>query len=54
MQEIWVVPTQIAESDPSVMVCMDLVGLFEIRTTAKHISTLSACTHNDRSSHWLV
>jgi hypothetical protein len=42
-------PPKIAESDPWVMVCVDLVGPFTIRTPAKN--TLSACTHNDGSRY---
>jgi hypothetical protein len=34
-------PPKIAESDPWVMVCVDLVGLFTIRTSAKTHSLLA-------------
>jgi RNase H-like domain found in reverse transcriptase/Integrase zinc binding domain len=44
-------PPKTAESDPWVMVCVDLVGPFTIKTPLK---THSPCSHNDRSSHWMV
>jgi hypothetical protein len=34
-------PTKIADSDPWVMVCVDLVGLFTIRTPGKTNSLLA-------------
>ena len=37
-------PPKTAESDPWVMVCVDLVGPFTIR---HHSDTLSACSHYD-------
>jgi hypothetical protein len=50
-QEIWLIPTKIAESDPWVMVCVDLVGLFTIRTPAKTHSLL-AFTMIDPATGW--
>ena len=43
-------PPKKAESDPWVMVCVDLVGPFTIKTQ----DTLTAGTHYDRSSHRMV
>jgi Integrase zinc binding domain len=45
-------PPKTAESDPWVMLCVDLVGFFYNKDTTQ--DTLSACTHYDRSSHWMV
>jgi hypothetical protein len=44
-------PLKIAEYDPWIMVCVNLVGLFIIRTPAKTHSLCFACTHDDRSSN---
>jgi hypothetical protein len=43
-------PPKIAESDPWVMVCVDLVGPFTIRTSAKTHSLL-ALTMIDQEKH---
>jgi hypothetical protein len=46
-------PPKIAESDPWVMVCVDLVGPFTIRTPAKtHSFTLLALTMIDPATGW--
>jgi hypothetical protein len=45
-------PAKIAESDPWIMVCVDLVGQFTIRTPAKTHSLL-ALTIIDPASGWL-
>jgi hypothetical protein len=44
-------PPKIAESDPWVMVCVDLVGPFTIRTPAK-THTLLALTMIDPATGW--
>jgi hypothetical protein len=44
-------PSKIAESDPWVMVCMDLVGPFTIRTPAKTHSLLGL-TVIDPTTGW--
>jgi hypothetical protein len=46
-------PPKIAESDPWVMECVDLVSSFTIRTPAKAHSLL-ALTIINRSRQWLI
>jgi hypothetical protein len=47
-------PPKIAESDPWVMVCVDLVGAFTIRTPAKTHSLIALTMIDPAINHWLV
>jgi hypothetical protein len=47
-------PPKIAKSDPWVMVCVDLVGPFTIRTPAKTHFLLALTMIDPAIKHWLV
>jgi hypothetical protein len=47
-------PPKIAEFDPWVMVCVDLLGPFTIKTPAKAHSLLALPMIDPEAKHWLV
>jgi hypothetical protein len=53
-QEIWLLPHKIAECDNWVMVCVDLVGPFTIRTPSKAHSLLALTTIDPEIQHRFI
>jgi hypothetical protein len=45
-------PPKTEESDPWIIVCVDLVGPFTNSDTTQDV--LSTCSHYDRCNHWMV